>query len=291
MRMMDTIKRFPPHGWAGLALIVVFWALNWSLEGLRTHWGFFPLWLGYILLVDGLVYFRKGASPVTRSLAGFAAMFLISAPAWWLFELINYRTQNWVYIGREHFSDLAYALLASLSFSTVIPAVFVTAELIGTLDWVRNRESGKVLTLPPAAMFALGTAMLAALIIWPRWFYPFVWLSVFFLIEPLNRRMGNPTLSSRISSGDWRPLIALALGGLICGFFWELWNYFSYPKWIYQIPFFGFGHIFEMPILGYGGYIPFAWELWAIYHLLSGALRKSGWQPSVIRFDWPGGTI
>ena len=40
-------KRWPLHGWLGLALVAVFWPLNWSLDGLRTHWGFFPRWLGY----------------------------------------------------------------------------------------------------------------------------------------------------------------------------------------------------------------------------------------------------
>jgi hypothetical protein len=46
--------KFPAHGWLGLALVVLFWILNWTLPGARTHWGFFPLWLGYCLSVDGL---------------------------------------------------------------------------------------------------------------------------------------------------------------------------------------------------------------------------------------------
>jgi len=29
-------------------------------------------------------------------------------------------------------------------------------------------------------------------------------------------------------------------------------------------------HIFEMPLLGYGGYLPFALELYALYHLIAG---------------------
>ena len=48
--------KFLRHGWLGLALVAVFWILNWTLSGLRTHWGFFPLWLGYCLTVDALVY-------------------------------------------------------------------------------------------------------------------------------------------------------------------------------------------------------------------------------------------
>jgi hypothetical protein len=31
-------------------------------------------------------------------------------------------------------------------------------------------------------------------------------------------------------------------------------------------------HIFEMPLLGYGGYLPFAMELHALYHLVAGLL-------------------
>ena len=44
--------------------------------------------------------------------------------------------------------------------------------------------------------------------------------------------------------------MALALGALICGFFLELWNFHSYPKWIYRPPGVEFLHLFEMPLLG-----------------------------------------
>ncbi|MED5289916.1 MAG: hypothetical protein VX417_08005, partial [SAR324 cluster bacterium] len=105
---------FPRHGRLGLVLVVVFWTLNWTLPGLRTHWGFFPMWLGYCLTVDGLVFMRKGNSLLSRDLKAYALMFLISMPGWWLFELFNLRLQNWVYLGMEEFSNLEYFLLSSL---------------------------------------------------------------------------------------------------------------------------------------------------------------------------------
>jgi hypothetical protein len=126
----------------GLLLIAVFWTLNWTLPGLRTHWGFFPLWLGYCLTVDGLVFLRRGDSLFMRDRKAYALLFLISMPGWWLFELLNLRLQNWVYLGMEEFSDLEYFLLSSLSFSTVIPAVFGTAELSGSFNWIRNLPNG-----------------------------------------------------------------------------------------------------------------------------------------------------
>jgi hypothetical protein len=61
-------------------------------------------------------------------------------------------------------------------------------------------------------------------------------------------------------------------------FFWELWNYYSYPKWVYHVPFADFWHIFEMPVLGYGGYLPFALELFALYQILARLFRQTDMQ-------------
>jgi hypothetical protein len=88
------------------------------------------------------------------------------------------------------------------------------------------------------------------------------------ILEPLNCWLGRRHFLQQLAHGDWRLVVSLALGAVICGFFWEMWNYYSYPKWVYHTPGAQFLHIFEMPLLGYGGYIPFALELWALKHLL-----------------------
>jgi hypothetical protein len=264
---------WPARGWLGLGLTALFWALNWKLDGPRTQYCFFPLWLGYSLTVDALVFARKGESMLSRSRRGWLLLFLFSVPAWWLFELLNLRTQNWEYLGRDLFSDLEFALYATLNFSTVMPAVFGTAELAGTLGPIRNLKRGR--TIEPsrrvlAGMSVAGWTMLALLLLRPRYFFPFLWGSLYLIIEPVNVRLGNRSLFRYLRDGDWRPVIALACGALVCGFFWEMWNYFSYPKWTYEVPFVGFLRIFEMPVLGYLGYPPFALQLYAIYNLLAG---------------------
>jgi len=55
------------QGWLGLLLLAVCWPLNWSLPGNRTAYLFFPLWLGYILVMDAVVFSRTGTSFWTRS--------------------------------------------------------------------------------------------------------------------------------------------------------------------------------------------------------------------------------
>src|SRR5512139_3030842 len=136
---------FPIHGWLGFSLIIIFWILNWTLTGPRTHWGFFPLWLGYCLTIDGLVLWRTGTSLLKRDLTRYVGLFLISAPVWWIFELLNLRTQNWTYIGAENFSALEYAFWTTLSFTTVIPAVFGSAELFASFDLLQRIKRGSVI--------------------------------------------------------------------------------------------------------------------------------------------------
>ncbi|MCP4681623.1 MAG: hypothetical protein GY864_04755 [Desulfobacterales bacterium] len=270
-------KTLPLHGAIGLGLIIVCWTLNWSLSGLRTHLLFFPLWLGYCLTVDALTRFRSGTSMLSRSPLAYAKLFLMSVPAWWLFELFNWRTRNWFYAGRESFSDIEYFAFASLCFSTVMPAVFGTAELVASFTWVKRIRPGLRISLKQSTLFAFfgpGLLMLVLVLARPLYFFPFVWLSVYFILDPLNVWMKNRSILGYIANGDWRPMLSLCMGCLICGFFWEMWNFYSYPKWVYHVPFVDFFPIFEMPLLGYGGYLPFSMELFALYQLMSGLLKR-----------------
>ena len=260
-----------PAGYLGIVLVILCWILNWSLSGLRTHLLFFPQWLGYCLVVDALVRRRKGSSLISRSPRRYAGLFLLSAPVWWVFEGLNLVTQNWFYLGRDAFSDTAYFLFSSLCFSTVIPAVFSTAELFLTFRWVQRMKGRRRVPLDRTRLLRLhvaGWVMLLLLLLFPDTFFPFLWLSLFFILDSLNALRGRRSLFREATSGDYRSIAAYGLGALCCGFFWELWNIYSYPKWIYEIPYLEFWHIFEMPLAGYGGYIPFGWELFAVYFLL-----------------------
>jgi len=56
------------------------------------------------------------------------------------------------------------------------------------------------------------------------------------------------------------------------------------PKWTYDVPYVGALKVVEMPLLGYGGYLPFAFEIFAFVSL------ASHWFPSMSRillYDWP----
>ena len=228
-----------PQWWLGLLLLLVCWPLNWGLPGVRTAYLFFPLWLGYILAMDALVLSRTGSSAWTRSRREFILLFVLSAPAWWVFELLNQRTGNWEYRGSDRFTDVEYCLLCTVCFSTVMPAVFETAELLRSFPWTERFTRGP--RLVPSrrlnlGLFIGGLVMLALTLVWPRYCYPFVWTSLVLLLEPLNGWLGRHHFLEQLQHGDWRQVVSLSLGALVCGFFWEMWNFYSYPKWIYHTP-------------------------------------------------------
>lgn len=265
----------PYRGLVGLAIIAVFWPSSaLEVEPLARH-SFFPLWLGYILIVDGLVLRRTGSSLINRSPLAFLGMFVIAVPYWWSFEWINQVTGNWEYVGPDDYPWAVRILQSSCHYSVVIPAVLQSAELVGSLGFIRRFARGPRLALSRRQLYAavgLGFLCLAVLLVWPKQFFPLTWVFLFLVLDPVNHLRGRPSLFAQVRHGDWRTVAAVALGALLTGWFWEMWNNAS-VSWTYEIAFFDFVQIFEMPLLGFGGYLPFGLETYAFYHFTVHLLR------------------
>ena len=265
----------PYRGLLGLLLIAIAWPLSQQISQNL----FFPLWLGFILLVDGLVLRRTGTSLAVRSPKIMVVMFIVASPYWWAFEGINEITQNWVYVTstEEDSGGLVGVIQASLSYSTVVPAVFEVSELIGSFGFIKRfaRLPSLVLSRPQiilAGVFGLGS--LVTMLIWPTYLFPMTWLCLFFIFDPINNLTGRPSIIAQVKNGDYRTVVAFALGALVCGFFWEMWNRDASVSWEYNIGYLDFARIFQMPLLGYGGYLPFGLETYAMFHFVAGLL---GW--------------
>ena len=97
-RSAASIADAPPRLWVGLALVTVSWWVAWFGPAPFSEHTFFPLWLGYILAVDGLTMRRAGTSLFARDRRRFASLFLFSIPLWWLFEFANRYLDNWRYL-------------------------------------------------------------------------------------------------------------------------------------------------------------------------------------------------
>ena len=260
---------FPLWGWVAILLCLVSWVMAWT----RFDWfvdyqifTFSPLWFGYIGIVNALTYVRSGTCMLLERPKFLARLFVVSAVFWWYFEYLNRFVQNWYYTGIDDLSSIQYVLFATLPFSTVLPAVLGTYELLETFPRLRaGLENYKRLDIAdptPISFTVLAVASLGLLGIgvYPDYLFPLLWLSPLFILTSLQSLSGRQTIFSPLRHGDWSRVFLLALAALICGLFWEMWNYFSYAKWLYSIPFVQKFHIFEMPLLGYAGYLPFGLE-------------------------------
>lgn len=267
----------PWWGWFAVAWLAVVWLLAWN----RFAWfasfqafSFSMLWLGYIVIVNALTSRRTGRCMLTDRPVYFLALFLLSAAFWWLFEYLNRFVQNWYYVGIGTLGAWDYFWRATLSFATVLPAVLGTRELLAscarlsgglddawTIRWMHSKRIAWILLM----VSAVG---LAAVGVWPNALFSLLWLAPLLLITALQIIMGEASILDGPAIGDWRDVWLVALAGLVCGFFWEMWNYESLAHWEYSVPFVHRFEIFHMPLLGYSGYLPFGLECLAIARLL-----------------------
>lgn len=192
---------------------------------------------------------------------------------WWYFEYLNRFVENWHYIGIAELGGGAYVLHSTLAYATVLPAVVSTSEWLHSV--LQPGPSGPPVRLArawarPLAWLTLLTACLALALIgvFPNQLYSLLWIAPLLLLVALQVLMGERTLLYPVMQGDWRALYLPALAALQCGLLWEMWNYYSAAKWVYAIPYVQRFEIFEMPLLGYAGYLPFGIECAAVASLI-----------------------
>jgi hypothetical protein len=267
---------FRKYGLIGIGLII-FIELNFFLKLQPfANWYFPIIWLGYILTIDALVYKLKGDSLISNRLQQFLGMVIISMLLWWVFEFINLSIGNWRYQGTSGLSTWV-TLFGSLSFATVLPAFFETVELVRSIHLFDKKELHKTHKITKAVLHvltAVGIVCFISPLFFPKFAFPLVWLSFFFILDPINYLHKQPSIVGHLKDRKLAIPLSLLLAGIIMGFFWEFWNYWAIPKWTYDVPFVGFFKIFEMPVLGYLGYFPFSFELYAMYWFIRSLFIK-----------------
>lgn len=272
----SSMRPFPWWGWVGLLAGLLVWVLAWT----RFPWfssyqifTFSPIWFAYIVVVNALTWRRTGRCMLCDRPGTMFKLFVLSAVFWWYFEYLNRFVQNWYYIGCDGLTNWEYFIFATLPFSTVLPAVLGTYELLASydgagagLDSFLTVSVRKPRRLAVAGLILAG-AGLALIGVYPDYLFPLLWVSPLVIIVSVKCLNGQRTIFAPLAQGRWRRIYMLAASALICGFFWEMWNVFSYAKWIYAVPFVGQFKLFEMPVLGYAGYLPFGLECAVIAEL------------------------
>ncbi len=278
--------------WGQTALGLGFFTLAvWGLAHGQRFWAanfFICSWWSYILVVDSLIFRRRGRSWLLTDWRRFPRLLRASLTSWLIFEVVNFffGATGAIWEFRSTGAGAGWVIRSVSPRSS--RRFFLTWDLLDTFglgSWEvpsccrRNFQSW----LAPLTL--LGVCCLVAPFLWPRYTFPLVWLAFIFLLEPfcyLNGRGSFLLAWERAANSRFYQLL---LAGGICGLLWELWNYWAWARWIYVLPFFNWPKIFEMPLLGTLGFLPFAWECWLMYNTyvileenwLSGPTARRWW--------------
>ena len=261
---------FPLWGYLGILELAVAWVFCWAkfdfCREIQPHISYMPLWIGYILIVNALCVWRSGTSPLTAHPLPYLMTFPVSALFWWFFEYLNRYVWNWYYLGVSQMGAGEYAFYATLCFSSVLPAVSGTAALLHTFEPFRDERfsdlkpvkmrSWRTLSLL-AVVAALG---LAGIVFFPQFTFPLLWLSPLMVFLLLQTALGEPCILEMPNGRNWALVLRFACAALVCGLCWETWNYYAVAKWVYSVPYVHGFQIWEMPLIGFGGYLPFGVE-------------------------------
>ena len=86
----------------------------------------------------------------------------------------------------------------------------------------------------------------------------------------------EPSVLDSFAIGNWSVFFRFSLAALICGLCWETWNWHAYAKWVYAVPWVHRFQIWEMPLIGFAGYLPFGVECAAVTAWILPSLTTRG---------------
>ena len=277
-------KVLPIHGIVGIILLVLSEFLHLRKIDPFYSWFYSFAWWSYILTIDAIIYRLKGNSLIVNRTKEFFLMIPWSVSIWLVFEAANLSLQNWYYINLPN-SIVERWLGYAIAYATVLPGIFETTEILETLAVFKKTRIRKIVLSEKGhyILIFLGVVCLVSSVGIPKFFFPLIWVGFIFLLEPFNYRYGGRSLLKDLEDGNPRRIYLLLIAGLICGLLWEFWNFWSNSKWIYTVPFFENIKGFEMPVLGFLGFPPFAIQVYVIYNFISLFRSKRSWEESTYR--------
>lgn len=269
---------FPIWFWIGLVL----WGTTFTINTLVIdypkiilNWSAIPLFWGFAFMLDGWVYVRQGGkSMISKHPQATIGIGVSGISGWLIFEYLNFFVDdNWFYPKADLIGSNEFVIYAVLGSSGLLIPTIIIYHLLTTFDWLNFKyKNGPKISLSPFAQnivlaVALGGLFLTSF--FPDQLFTILWFAPLIILLVVLEKMKVWTPVTPIKNGDWSYTALTALSYLIFGFLLECWNYLSGTHdggelvtycpdyWVYSIPYVSVFHVFEMPILGFVGYLPF----------------------------------
>jgi hypothetical protein len=269
----------PTWFWVGFACwIIPLVVLVGHFKGpaIIVNWADIPMFWGFALLLDGIVYKRTGGKSIIsqypRVLLGIGAA---SISGWLIFEYLNFFVDdNWTYPKGNLIPEDEFMVYAIFGSSGLMPMVFEMHSFIETLPGMKDRyKYGPKVPLPRWVQALVVIACLLSLYFtnfFPNSLFFVLWFSPLLILGIVMSWIGVWTPFTPMKDGNWGPAMLFAVSFYFQGILHEGWNYLSGVHengqmvetynpdyWQYSIPFVNVWHVFEMPFLGLMGYLPF----------------------------------
>ena len=236
-------------------------------------WYYCWAWWSVVVFVQSWTKLKKDYSLLYNKFYDFLFLSFLSVPFWLFFELINIKLHNWYYVNLP--SNLFVRWLGYfIAYATVLPAIFTVKGLLDCYNrsWkLPHLFRDFLLTLshcPRSFLMVGGLFLFVLTITFPKFCFPFAWIFLMFLLDPINEHLNLPSFLRQWNNESFSDTEKFLLSGLICGVLWESLNFWAGSKWRYSLPFFNHPKIFEMPVLGYLGFLPFAIECAVFSYLI-----------------------
>ncbi|MCZ6690287.1 MAG: hypothetical protein O7H41_11830 [Planctomycetota bacterium] len=269
----------------GVLLLLTAYVLLLLDVGTTATWFYALAWWPTIVALDGLNFLLAGESLILSRRRTFLLLLPLSVTLWLIFEVCNFRLQNWSYVSAPRMLMLRWTGM-TVCFATVLPAIFEIADLLQALRWplavrVRPLKPGPRLRM---GFVVVGAGFLISPLLFPTIAFPLIWGAFFFLLEPWLYQRGRKSLLREWEYGSLLTVTRLLIAGLITGGLWEFFNFWAGSKWIYTVPHLDGWKIFEMPILGFLGFPPFALECFVMSEAapLIVSFTRRGWKVALL---------
>jgi len=269
---------YPVWFWIGGAVWLgsfVFLLLKCTYPKWFLNWAYVPLYWGFTFMLDGIAYKRTGGKSIfnnnPQELIGIG---VASVSGWLIFEFLNMFVQEyWYYPNGDNVPVAEFYTYAIFASSALMPLSFEWYSYFNTFpSFVRMYQNGPRIKFNRAMQYIIlaGSCIVLFLMpFYPTWLCAAIWLAPLLILTVILDIIGVWTPFTPIRHGNWTPVLFLALTYLLEGFLLEGQNYLSarhhgleavtaYPGyWMYNVPFVNGYHVFEMPVMGFYGYLPF----------------------------------
>src|SRR5579884_3446421 len=116
----------------GILLLIIGFFLAHQGKRPWIDYDFITAWYGLLFILDSIATLY-GAKSLFSDIRTYLLVACISACFWWFYEGVNLQLQNWAYPLEPLYNPSIWGVFATIAFTTVIPLLIISTNIITRL--------------------------------------------------------------------------------------------------------------------------------------------------------------